>query len=42
METSSWLKVQGLEASESADMGGLGGVTGAFKALAVRKEEKGD
>lgn len=42
-----WLKVQGLEASEPTDMRGsvgvgLGGVPGASKALAVRKEEKGD
>lgn len=42
METTSWLKVQGLEASEPADTRGLEGVTGASKALAVREEEKGD
>lgn len=38
METTTWLKVQGLEASEPADMRGLGGVTGASKALAVGEE----
>lgn len=38
METTSWLKVQGLEASEPAGVRGLGGVTGASKTLAVREE----